>query len=293
MTRDAQQPGKHAPSVSKALSRLAFAVLVAALLVFLLFPFAWALVSSLKPNEELFVTPVRYLPEHVTLDHYREVMENGDFQVALVNSAIVAVSVTLLSLTLGALAAHALGRIRFRGRSVVLYSVLAMTMFPQIAVLGALFEMVNYFHLYNRLPALVLTYMIFTLPFTIWVMTGFMRAVPVEIEEAAYVDGASPFQVFYKIMLPLALPGMVTTGLLAFIAAWNEFLFALSFTQTPDKRTVTYAITAFSGSTSGMYEVPWGQTMAASVLVTVPLVILALVFQRHILAGLTAGGVKG
>ncbi len=279
--------------MSRVLSRLAFAVLVAALLVFLLFPFAWALVSSLKPNEELFATPVRYVPEHVTLEHYREVLANGDFQTALLNSAIVAVSVTLLSLALGALAAHALGRIRFRGRSVVLYAVLAMTMFPQIAVLGALFEMVNYFHLYNRLPALVLTYMIFTLPFTIWVMTGFMRSVPVEIEEAAYVDGASPFQVFYKIMLPLALPGMVTTGLLAFIAAWNEFLFALSFTQTPDKRTVTYAITAFSGSTSSMYEVPWGQTMAASVLVTVPLVVLALVFQRHILAGLTAGGVKG
>jgi trehalose/maltose transport system permease protein len=279
--------------VSRILSRLAFAVLVAALLVFLLFPFAWALVSSLKPNEELFATPVRYLPEHVTLEHYREVMANGDFQSALLNSVIVAVSVTLLSLVLGALAAHALGRIRFRGRSVVLYSVLAMTMFPQIAVLGALFEMVNYFHLYNKLPALVLTYMIFTLPFTIWVMTGFIRSVPVEIEEAAYVDGASPLQVFYKIMLPLALPGMVTTGLLAFIAAWNEFLFALSFTQTPDKRTVTYAITAFSGSTSSMFEVPWGQTMAASVLVTVPLVVLALVFQRHILAGLTAGGVKG
>lgn len=279
--------------MSRVLSRLAFAVLVAALLVFLLFPFAWALVSSLKPNEELFATPVRYVPEHLTLEHYREVMANGDFQVALLNSAIVAVSVTLLSLALGALAAHALGRIRFRGRSVVLYSVLAMTMFPQIAVLGALFEMVNYFHLYNRLPALVITYMILTLPFTIWVMTGFMRSVPVEIEEAAYVDGASPFQVFYKIMLPLALPGMVTTGLLAFISAWNEFLFALSFTQTPDKRTVTYAITAFSGSTSGMFEVPWGQTMAASVLVTVPLVVLALVFQRHILAGLTAGGVKG
>nr|WP_275976808.1 carbohydrate ABC transporter permease [Polyangium aurulentum] len=277
----------------RTLSRIAFGVLVGALLVFMLFPFVWALLSSLKPSEELFATPVRYWPDNPTLEHYRLVVENGDFQQALLNSAIVAVSVTLMSLVLGSLAAHALGRIRFRGRSVVLYAVLAMTMFPQIAVLGALFEMVNYFRLYNQLPALVLTYMIFTLPFTVWVMTGFMRAVPMEIEEAAYVDGATPFQVFYKIMLPLALPGMVTTGLLAFIAAWNEFLFALSFTQTPDKRTVTYAITAFAGSTSGMYEVPWGQTMAASVLVTAPLVALALIFQRHILAGLTAGGVKG
>ena len=279
--------------MQRTLSRIAFAVLVGALLVFMLFPFVWALLSSLKPGEELFATPVRYWPANPTLDNYRLVVENGDFQQALLNSAIVAVSVTLMALVLGSLAAHALGRIQFRGRSVVLYAVLAMTMFPQIAVLGALFEMVNYFHLYNQLPALVLTYMIFTLPFTVWVMTGFMRAVPMEIEEAAYVDGATPFQVFYKIMLPLALPGMVTTGLLAFIAAWNEFLFALSFTQTPDKRTVTYAITAFAGSTSGMYEVPWGQTMAASVLVTAPLVALALIFQRHILAGLTAGGVKG
>jgi trehalose/maltose transport system permease protein len=279
--------------VSRTLSRIAFAALVLALLLFMLFPFAWALVSSLKPSEELFATPVRYLPEHLTFEHYRRVFENGDFMRALSNSVIVAVSVTLLSLVLGSLAAHALGRIRFRGRTAVLYVVLAMTMFPQIAVLGALFEMVSYFRLYNELPALVLTYMIFTLPFTVWVMTGFMRAVPMEIEEAAYVDGASPFEVFYKIMLPLALPGMATTGLLAFIAAWNEFLFALSFTQTPDKRTVTYAITAFSGSTSGLYEVPWGQMMAASVLVTAPLVALALFFQRHILAGLTAGGVKG
>jgi trehalose/maltose transport system permease protein len=279
--------------VPRILPRLAFAALVFGLLVFMLFPFAWALVSSLKPSEELFATPVRYIPEHITFAHYRLVLENDDFLRALTNSVIVAVSVTLVSLVVGSLAAYALGRIRFRGRSAVLYVVLAMTMFPQIAVLGALFEMVNRFHLYNRLPALVLTYMIFTLPFTVWVMTGFMRSVPAEIEEAAYVDGASPFQVFYKVMLPLALPGMVTTGLLAFIAAWNEFLFALSFTQTPDKRTVTYAITAFSGSTSGLYEVPWGQTMAASVLVTAPLVALALIFQRHILAGLTAGGVKG
>jgi trehalose/maltose transport system permease protein len=201
--------------------------------------------------------------------------------------------VTGLSLLVGSLAAYSLGRFRFRGRSAVLYAILTMTMFPQIAVLGALFQIINLFHLYNQLPALILTYAIFTLPFTVWVLTNFLKAVPVEVEEAAYVDGASPFQVFYKIMLPLSVPGMATTGLLAFIAAWNEFLFALSFTQTPDKRTVTYAIQAFAGSTSGDYEIPWGQMMAASVLVTVPLIALALIFQRRILAGLTAGAVKG
>ncbi|MCU0683428.1 MAG: carbohydrate ABC transporter permease [Polyangiaceae bacterium] len=273
--------------------RVAFYLLVGAVLVYTIFPFFWAFLSSIKPNNELFATPTRYWPEHPTLDNYRIVLENDNFLMALRNSAVVAISVTTLSLALGLLAAYSLGRFRFRGRSLVLYTVLAMTMFPQIAVLGALFQMVNYFGLYNKLPALVLTYFIFTLPFTVWVLTGFLKAIPAEIEEAAYVDGASPFQVFYKIMLPLAVPGMATTGLLAFIAAWNEFLFALSFTQTPDKRTITYAIQAFSASTAGVFEIPWGPMMAASVLVTVPLVVLALIFQRQILAGLTAGAVKG
>lgn len=275
------------------LRRAGFYLLVGAILVFTTFPFVWAFLSSIKPGDELFATPVRYWPAHPTLENYRLVLANGDFQIALANSAIVALSVTALSIVIGSLAAFSLGRFRFRGRSAVLYTVLAMTMFPQIAVLGALFQMVNAFGLYNELPALILTYLLFTLPFTVWVLTGFLKAVPVEVEEAAYIDGATPLQVFYKIMLPLAVPGMATTGLLAFIAAWNEFLFALSFTQTPDKRTVTYAIQAFSTSTSAQFEIPWGQMMAASVVVTVPLIALALVFQRRILAGLTAGAVKG
>jgi trehalose/maltose transport system permease protein len=282
---------KHGPA---AIARRAlFYVLVLLIVVFLVFPFVWALLSSIKPNEELFATPVRYWPRNPTLENYRIVLGSGEFQRALINSSIVAISVTSLSLVIGSFAAYALGRFRFRGRSVVLYVVLAMTIFPQIAVLGALFQMVNAFKLYNQLPALILTYLIFTLPFTVWVLTSFLESVPKEIEEAAYVDGATPFQVFWQIMIPLAMPGMATTGLLAFIAAWNEFLFALSFTQTPDKRTVTYAIQAFSTSTSAMFELPWGQMMAASVIVMLPLIALALIFQRQILAGLTAGAVKG
>ncbi|WP_438013970.1 carbohydrate ABC transporter permease [Sorangium sp. So ce315] len=287
-----QGSGAHRSPGQRAL-RAVFYLLVAAIVVFTVFPFVWAFVSSIKPDDELFTTPVRYWPDRVTLENYRLVLENGEFQTALLNSVIVAVSVTALSLAVGSLAAYSLGRFRFRGRSVVLYTVLAMTIFPQIAVLGALFEMINFLKLYNQLPALILTYLIFTLPFTVWVLTGFLKAIPREIEEAAYVDGATPWQVFTKIMLPLSVPGMATTGILAFIAAWNEFLFALSFTQTPDKRTVTYAIQAFSTTTSGLYEIPWGQTMAASIVVTVPLVVLTLVFQRRILAGLTAGAVKG
>jgi trehalose/maltose transport system permease protein len=273
--------------------RIAFAVAIASVVVYLVFPFGWAIVSSLAPNAELFATPTRLLPTHPTLEHYRRVLGNDDFLRAALNSVIVATSVTLVALAIGALAAFALGRYRFAGRNLVRYLVLSMTLFPQIAVLGALFQIVNALGLYNRLPALTLTYLVFTLPFTIWVLTGFFAAAPVEIEEAAILDGATPLQVFVKIMLPLAVPGMVTTGLLSFIAAWNELLFALSFMQTPDKRTATQAILSFSATTSSAFELPWGEMMAASVIVTAPLVVLALIFQKRILAGLTAGAVKG
>ena len=273
--------------------RLAFYVLLLAILIYTVFPFYWTFISSIKLRDELFATRPTYWPTQPTLAHYQQVLQTGDFLVALRNSVIVAVSVTVLSLVIGALGAYALGRFRFAGRRVVLYTVLAMTMFPQIAVLGGLFEMINHFGLYNQLPALMLTYLIFTLPFTVWVLANFFKAMPRDLEEAAYVDGATPWQTFYRVLLPLSVPGLVTTGLLAFIAAWNDFLFALSFTQTPDKRTVTVALWAFQPQTTGGFEIPWDQIMAATVIVTLPLIVLALVFQRRILAGLTAGAVKG
>ncbi len=153
--------------------------------------------------------------------------------------------------------------------------------------------MINDFHLYDSLGALIISYMLFTLPFTVWVLTSFFRGLPRELEEAAYVDGANPFQTFYKIMLPLAAPGMVTTGLLALIAAWNEFLYALSFEFSPNNFTVPLSINNFTSTVSSSFAVPWGDIMAATVVVTVPLVILVLVFQRRLVAGLTAGAVKG
>ena len=170
---------------------------------------------------------------------------------------------------------------------------LSMTIFPQIAILGALYTMISNFHLYNTLGALILTYLIFTLPFTVWVLTTFMRGLPGDLEEAAYVDGATPIQVFYKVLLPLIAPGLVTTGLLAFIAAWNEYLYAVSFIQTPQNYTVPLAITSFVGKSGQAFQVPWGSIMAATVIVTLPLIVATLVLQRRILAGLTAGAVKG
>ena len=188
-------------------------------------------------------------------------------------------------------AAYALGRIRFRGRSAVLFAVLSISMFPQIAVLSGLFELIRYFGLYNTLIGLVFSYLILTLPFTTWVLTVFMREMPRELEEAAVMDGASPLHILTQVFLPLMGPALAATGLIAFILAWNEFLFALTFTLSSEQRTVPVAIALITGASA--YELPWGRVMAASVTVTVPLIVLVLILQRHIVAGLIAGAVKG
>ena len=279
--------------VWRVVKRVGFYLLVAAIFVYALFPFYWVVRSAFTPEADLFVTPVRYIPVHPTFENFRLVLSSGDFQKALLNSTIVAGSVTLVALALGSFASYALGRIRFRGRSLMLYLMLSMTIFPQIAILGALYTMINRFHFYNSLRALVLSYMILVIPLTVWVLTSFMRALPRDLEEAAYIDGASPFQTFYRVVLPLVAPALVTTGMLAFIAAWNEFLFALSFTETPDKHTVPVAITSFTSGVGGTFQYPWGEVMAATLIVTVPLIALTLILQRRIVAGLTAGAVKG
>jgi trehalose/maltose transport system permease protein len=273
--------------------RAPFYVLIAAIFVYALFPFYWVVRSSFTPEVNLFQTPIQYLPSHPTLANYRGALSASFFTDALLNSAIVAGSVTLLSLAIGSSAAFALGRFKFHGRSFVLYLVLSMTIFPQIAILGALYEMITRLNLYDTLGALIFSYLIFTLPFTIWVLTSFMRTLPGDLEEAAYVDGATPLQVFWKVLLPLIAPGLVTTGLLAFIAAWNEYLYALSFIQSPGHYTVPLAITSFVSPTGSSFAVPWGQIMAATVIITLPLIVLVLVLQKRIIAGLTAGAVKG
>ncbi|HEU5326513.1 MAG: carbohydrate ABC transporter permease [Thermomicrobiales bacterium] len=287
-----ESTGKKSPA-GQVVLRILFYILVAIILFYTLAPFYWALRSSFTGPSELFATPISYFPHKPTFDNYAKVFESGDFRRALLNSTIVAGVVTLFALVFGSLAAYALGRFKFRGRTPVLYLILAMTMFPQIAILGALYALFKQFGLYNTLTALILADLVFTLPFTVWVLSSFFKQMPGALEEAAYVDGATPFQTFWKVLLPLSAPGMVTTGLLAFIGAWNEFLFAVSFTATPDKRTVNPAILYFAGSTGSSFDIPWGQRMAATVVVTIPIVVLVLIFQRRILAGLTAGAVKG
>ncbi len=274
-------------------SRTLFYIVLAIIFVYIVFPFYWAFRSSITPDGELFVTPVHYWPAAPTFVHYEQVFGDGQFVRALGNSTFVAVTSTLLSLFIGTVGAYALGRFRFKGRLPVMYLILSMTMFPSIAILGSLFDLVRRFGLYNNLLSLVITYLVFTLPFTVWVLTSFFQSLPKELEEAAYVDGCTPLQTLYKVMLPLVAPGMVTTGLLAFIAAWNEFLFAVSFLQTPENRTVPLAIFLFATSSGGGYEIPWGAIMAGTIVVTIPLIVLTLIFQNRIISGLTAGAVKG
>ncbi|MFN3368630.1 MAG: carbohydrate ABC transporter permease [Thermus sp.] len=272
-------------------NRLLFYLLVAFVVVYSAFPFYWAVISSFKPSDALFASDPSFLPLPFSLDHYRNVFLQANFGRNLLNSLVVAGGATLLSLVLGVLAAYALGRLPFPPRNAVLYLVLAMTMFPQISVLGGLFMLLRQAGLFNTHLGLILSYLLFTLPFTVWVLVGYFKGLPRELEEAAYVDGATPLQTLVRIMLPLTGPGLVTTGLLAFIAAWNEYLFALTFTVGDKVKTVPPAIASFGGATP--FEIPWGSIMAASVVVTVPLVVLVLIFQQRIVAGLTAGAVKG
>ncbi|MGE6784753.1 carbohydrate ABC transporter permease [Ensifer adhaerens] len=269
--------------------RAAFYALVATIIVMAVFPFYYAVLTSFKSGTALF--RVDYWPTDVSFENYTGLVSSGTFLRNLANSLMVATTVVAVSLLLAVTAAYALARVRFRGRGLLLLTILSVSMFPQIAVLAGLFELIRAVGVFNTPLALIFSYMIFTLPFTVWVLTTFMRDLPVEIEEAAIVDGATPWVIITRVFMPLMWPALVTTGLLAFIAAWNEFLFALTFTSSDSQRTVPVAIALLSGSSD--YEIPWGNIMAASIIVTVPLVILVLIFQRRIISGLTAGGVKG
>ena len=254
-----------------------------------LFPFYWAIISSFKSGSELFRT--NFWPETFSFGNYAAIFKEQPFGRNILNSILVATGTVLICLSLAVSAAYALGRVSFKGRSLLLMTILSVSMFPQVAVLSGMFEMIRALGLYNNHFGLILSYMVLTLPFTIWILTTFMKQLPKEVEEAAILDGASAWTICFKIFLPLLWPALVTTGLLAFIAAWNEFLFALTFTVESKARTVPVAIALMTGASE--YELPWGNIMAASVVVTVPLIILVLIFQKRIVSGLTAGAVKG
>ena len=277
---------QRSPAATAALYTLALLVTLVSV-----FPFVYAITTSLKTGSELFSTSL--WPENGSLANYISLFTVAEqpFGRHVVNSVVVSTLVVVLSLFVGVTAAYALGRISFKGRGLLLTTILGVSMFPQVAVLAGMFEMIRALGLYNRSLGLVLPYLIFTLPFTVWVLTTFMRQLPKELEEAAIMDGCSPWRIIKDVFLPLLWPALVSTGLLAFIAAWNEFLFALTFVIDNNERTVPVSISLISGASK--YEIPWGKIMAASVLVTLPLIGLVLVFQKKIVSGLTAGAFKG
>jgi multiple sugar transport system permease protein len=260
-------------------------VALGAALLFVIGPFAWLLVTSLRPEHELTELG---LPSRLTLDSYRSVLLDSSFAIALLNSFMVAASTTLLSLALGAPAAFALAKLRFRGQRALLFGALAVSMFPPIATVSPLYLLIKRLGMLDQLLSLVLTYTTFTLPMTLWILSRFFRDIPVQLYEAATVDGCSPTQAFRKVLLPLAWPGLATTAVLVFIFAYSEFLYALTFVSSAERRTVPVAISLFATE----HEHPWREIAAASAIAVAPLMALCLAFQRRIVAGLTAGALR-
>jgi multiple sugar transport system permease protein len=262
---------------------------VVLIMAFCLFPFYWLLNTSLKTGQDL--SSANLIPPNPSLDNYSSIFEDSDFTTALRNSVIVAGATTVLALVIGSFAGYALARLRFRFKFLLLAIILSITTFPPIAIAAPLFKFWTDLGIYDTLYGLIPPFLAFTLPLTIYVLASFFREIPRDLSDAALVDGATHFQAFRKVVMPLAAPGLVTAGLLSFIWAWNEFLLAITLTSSPEARPVPPALAFFTGSQQ--FEVPLGTITAATVVVTVPLVILVLIFQRRIVAGLTAGAVKG
>ncbi len=264
---------------------------VAGIVIFCLFPFYWLINISLKTGPDLASSSL--VPPSPSLDNYQAIFENADFTRALLNSAIVSIITTVLALIVGSFCAYALARLKFKGKFWILALVLSITTFPAIAIAAPIFKLWSDIGLFNASfgIGLIPPYLTFALPLAIYILTSFFKEIPKDLEEAALVDGATNFQAFYKIVIPLAAPGLATAGILTFIFAWNEFLLAVTLTSSPEARTVPAAIAFFTGATQ--FEVPLGTISAASVVISVPLIVMVLVFQKRIVAGLTAGAVKG
>jgi multiple sugar transport system permease protein len=264
-------------------------VCVIGIVVFCLLPFYWLVNISLKTGPDL--SSANLVPPHPSLKNYTSIFQNSAFTRALANSAIVSLTTTFIGVIVGSFAAYALARLKMRGKYILLGIVLSITTFPQIAIAAPLFKLWADIGLYNTLIGLIIPYLTFALPLSIYILVSFFREIPRDLEEAALVDGATNFEAFRKVVVPLAAPGLATTAILTFIAAWNEFLLATTLTSSTTARTVPVAISQFTGSSE--FEVPLGTQSAASVVISVPLILLVLLFQKRIVAGLTAGAVTG
>jgi multiple sugar transport system permease protein len=248
-------------------------------LLYAFIPVFWLVSLSLKDDQ----TP--------TDDNYLSIFKNEDFVRALINSIGICIIATLVAIVLGTMAAYAIARLDFPGKKAIVAMALLVSMFPQIALVTPLFKIETALRLFDTWPGLIIPYITFALPLAIYTLSAFFREIPWDLEKAAKMDGATPYQAFRQVITPLAMPGVFTTAILVFIACWNDFLFALSLTSTTDARTVPAAMSYFTGATT--FEKPTGPIAAAAVVITIPILIFVLVFQRRIVAGLTSGAVKG
>ena len=264
-------------------------VFVIAVMGFSLIPFYWLVNTSLKKGVSL--SQGELFPSQPTFENYAAVFQNAEFLLALRNSVIIAVATTTVALVLASFAAYALARLKMRRKALILTLVLSVTTFPAIAIAAPLFSIWREIGLYDTLLGLIIPKLTFALPLAIYTLTSFFKEIPRELEESAYMDGATPFTAFRKVILPLAVPGLATTAILVFISVWNEFLLAVTLTTSPEARPVPVAIAFFSGTSE--FDQPLGTISAASVIITVPLVVLVLLCQKRIVSGMTAGAVKG
>lgn len=283
--------------MKKPVRTLSQVLMVVPVVLFIYLPVAWLVISSISTRAELLSTPIHWIPQQPTFHNYINILFPGQdtsevaktFRITLWNSLLVASSVTVIALTFGSLAAYALIRLKFPFRQTMLIGILGTRMIPEISLVIPLYLFATRFGLFNSPIILIITYLSFALPFAIWLMAAFFNTIPVELEDAARIDGCNRIETLFRIILPISAPGLVSTGLFVFLTAWDEFFFALIMTSTISAKTVPVAIAEFTGR----YVVDVGGMMTGGVLAAIPPVILSLIFQRYIVSGLTAGAVKG
>ena len=275
--------------MSRTRSKIGWALAAVVIVVYTLLPVAWIVSLSFKQGDD--INNKKFLPTHWSLDNYRTVFDTNLFTSALRNSIGISLIATTVSVVLATFAAYAIARLQFRGKRLVLTTALAIAMFPTVALVGPLFDMWRSLGIYDTWLGLIIPYLSFTLPLSIWVLSAFFREIPWEMEQAAQVDGATPWQAFRKVIVPLAAPGVFTAAIITFFFAWNDFVFGISLTATNRARPVPAALAFFTGES--FFQQPTAAISAAAVIVTIPVIVIVLIFQRQIVAGLTTGAVKG
>ncbi|WP_024287389.1 carbohydrate ABC transporter permease [Cellulomonas sp. KRMCY2] len=262
--------------------------LLAAFCAAALFPVFWMLTTALRHQPELFSVPPKWIPDEVTLDSFRYVWTETALPQYVLNSLIVVSAATLVSILFSSLAAYGMSRYEFRGKGTFLTFLLVTQMFPSIMLLIPYFQIIRTLGLYDTYAALVITYVSFTIPFCTWMMWGYMKSIPRELDEAAALDGCSPLGTFFRVVLPLSIPGVMATAIFSFITGWNEYIYALVLTQSDTMKTLPVGI----GLLAGQDRIQWNDLMAAAIIAVIPLVIIFVLFQRHLVSGLTAGALK-